>query len=255
MDFQIIQKNCFVRLLVAILLFSIFIFSCMMPVYADPTEKEEPSGGWIEVKCDPVPEEFDGSVTVIISNDETDEEHTIQCLKENKYIGRLKLPFGKYHLERASSSNNFFYEATANLSRFEITKDMPAAQLIEVEVIRNEIPEEFLGIGSETLVDEEEASEEQDQEGAPSDTEVQEVLDAPDTEGSEQPSSEDVSKGESSEEHTSKEPSLEDVSVPKERSIAKTIRNIAISVFAMSIFVCIVGLVVYVIRNRLGEDD
>lgn len=102
-------------------------------VYALPMQ----SSGWVEVKCDPIPKDFSTIATVILSNTETGEYYTITGHKVNDYIGRLQLPVGQYQVEQATTADNFAFEALTATRAFEITADMPAAQLITLQIIKH----------------------------------------------------------------------------------------------------------------------
>ena len=103
-------------------------------VYALP----EPVTGWVEVRCDTVPDDFSQSATAVFSNTETGETYTITCQKINDYLARLKVPAGKYQVDHVSTADNFRYEAFTDVASFEITAGMPAAQLIPLKIIAHE---------------------------------------------------------------------------------------------------------------------
>lgn len=95
--------------------------------------------GWVEVRCEPVPADFSDTATVVLSNVETGEYYTITCHGINEYIGRLELPAGKYQVEQTSTADNFAYEAFTKTTTFDITADMPAAQLITMEIVKHDV--------------------------------------------------------------------------------------------------------------------
>lgn len=111
-----------------------YVLSGALVVHANPTV---PSG-WVEVRCSPVPADFQDTATVVLSNTETGEVYTITCYKVNDYIGRLQLPAGKYQVEQTTTADNFKYEALTSTISFDITADMPAAQLITLEIIKHD---------------------------------------------------------------------------------------------------------------------
>lgn len=111
-----------------------FFLSGALVAYANPTA---PSG-WVEVRCAPVPADFQDTATVVLSNTESGEVYTITCHKVNDYIGRLQLPAGKYQVEQTTTADNFKYEALTSTISFDITGDMPAAQLITLEIIKHD---------------------------------------------------------------------------------------------------------------------
>lgn len=136
----------FIALLLAL---SLCCFSPAVPVYALP----EQATGWVEVQCNPIPEDFSDTATVVFSNTETGEYYTVTCHKINDYVGRLKVPTGKYQVEQASTADNFTYEASTETSLFEITTDMPAAQLITLSVIKHDASYELPPAESESVSD------------------------------------------------------------------------------------------------------
>ena len=125
----------FPAFLVRVLVLMVCFFIPVPSVYALPSA----ATGWVEVRCEPVPADFADTATVVLSNTETGEYHTITCHKINGYIGRLELPLGKYQVEQTSTADNFAYEAFTKTTTFEITADMPAAQLITMEIIKHDV--------------------------------------------------------------------------------------------------------------------
>ena len=120
--------------LMMLLFLSVCSFFSAAIVYALPMQ----ASGWVEVKCEPVPEDFSDTATVVLSNTETGEYYTITCHKVNDYIGRLQLPVGQYQVEQTTTADNFAFEALTATRAFEITADMPAAQLITLQIIKHD---------------------------------------------------------------------------------------------------------------------
>lgn len=125
----------FPAFLVRVFVLMVCFFIPVPSVYALPPS----ATGWVEVRCEPVPSDFSDTATVVLSNTETGEYHTITCHKINGYIGRLELPLGKYQVEQTSTADNFAYEAFTKTTTFEITADMPAAQLITMEIVKHDV--------------------------------------------------------------------------------------------------------------------
>ena len=101
----------------------------VLPVYAEPSEGDPV--GWIEVQCS-VPDDFHDSITVVISEDATGEIYSVDCREINGYIGRAELPVGTYTIFQVDAAQD--RPAGCDISTFEITADMKAAQLIRVTV-------------------------------------------------------------------------------------------------------------------------
>lgn len=126
--------------LLLLFLLSICRFPSVSVVYALPNAA---ATGWVEVRCDPIPKDFSDTATVVLSNTETGEYYTITCHRINDYIGRLELPAGKYQVEQTSTADNFAYEASTTIGSFEITAEMPAAQLITLNIIKHDVSYEL----------------------------------------------------------------------------------------------------------------
>lgn len=121
-------------------LLSICCFPSVSVVYALPGALVT---GWVEVRCDPIPQDFSETATIVLSNTETEEYYTITCHKINEYIGRMELPVGKYRVEQTSTADNFAYEASTTVDTFEITAEMPAAQLITMNIVKHDVSYEL----------------------------------------------------------------------------------------------------------------
>jgi len=126
--------------LLLLFLLSICRFPSVSVVHALPNAG---ATGWVEVRCDPIPKDFSDTATVVLSNTETGEYYTITCHKINDYIGRLELPAGKYQVEQTSTADNFAYEASTTIDSFEITAEMPAAQLITLNIVKHDVSYEI----------------------------------------------------------------------------------------------------------------
>lgn len=227
----------------------VLILSSIAPVYANPDNNDAEAGGWIEAVCTVVPEGFEGSVSVMVSDIETDEVYTIDCLKANGFLGRMKLPYGKYFVDRIYTSDTFYYEGFTDLYSFELNKEMSAAQKIEIEVIRNNVPDDVFEMKQEEVLTEEisaeapsvsenaadEQSEEHKEEKTPS-----LLIEETDEEGSES---------------SNEEPATDVNSDEGNSAVKKALRNIGISLLATVAFVGIVGLFVYLIRSRYYEEE
>lgn len=118
-----------------------FLLTCVVWLFAESAfvhALPEPATGWVEVQCTDIPEGFSDSATAVFSNTETGETYTITCQKINDYLARMKVPAGSYQVDHVSTADNFAYEAFTDITAFEITKDMPAAQLIPLTVVRHD---------------------------------------------------------------------------------------------------------------------
>ena len=127
-------------ILMLLFLLSICCFPSPSVIYALPDDSVT---GWVEVRCNPIPQDFSETATVVLSNTETGEYYTITCHKINDYIGRMQLPAGKYRVEQTSTADNFEYEASTTVDSFEITAEMPAAQLITMSVVKHDVSYEL----------------------------------------------------------------------------------------------------------------
>lgn len=225
----------------------LLIISSISPVYADPDNTEEASGGWIEAVCTVVPEGFEGSVSVMVSEAETDEVYTIDCLKANNFVGRKKLPYGKYFVDRIYTSDTFYYEGFTDLFSFELTKEMPAAQKIEIEVIQNNVPDDVFEMRQEDG-SEEEISTEIDVSDAHVDKQ-------PEDQKEELPPK--AALDEAGDEHLNDKNSVlaEDEQSEESSTTGKVMRNIGISLLATASFIGIVALFIYLIRSRFYEEE
>lgn len=234
--------------LILFMTLALLILSSTAPVYADPDKKEDASGGWIEAVCTVVPEGFEGSVSVMVSEAESDEVYTIDCLKANNFVGRKKLPYGKYFVDRIYTSDTFYYEGFTDLFSFELTKEMSAAQKIEIEVIQNNVPDGVFEMRQE------------DPSEKDSSNESEATLEKGEAEKQEDPK-EDPSSAADLEEEGSKVSENDDTKPQTEAepddssTTKKALRNIGISLLATVGFVGIVALFVYLGRSYFYEEE
>lgn len=238
------------RTLILLASLCILMLSSVFPVYADPTENELSSGAWVEVVCTTVPEDFEGSVSIVISDFQTNESYTVDCLKANGFIGRKKLPYGKYFVDWIYTSDTFYYEGFTDLYSFELTKEMSAAKKIEIEVIKNNVPDDVFTMtpGSpsnedtfdDTLTDENIDSEKETVEKAP---EISSMVDKAEPEQGTDTStnSGDLEEGEAS----SGEP----------LTTKSVLRDIGISLLVTIVFVAVVASIVYFIRSKYFDEE
>ena len=120
-----------------------FLLTCVVCLFANSAfvyALPEPVTGWVEVQCSSIPEGFSDTATAVFSNTETGETYTIHCQKINGYLARMKVPAGKYQVDHVSTTDNFTYEAFTEVTDFEITENMPAAQLIPLTIIQHNTP-------------------------------------------------------------------------------------------------------------------
>lgn len=248
MNMIIVKPRPLVRKFILFAILSILIFSSIGPVYADPDKKEAEAGGWIEAVCTAVPEDFEGSVSVMVSDVETDEVYTIDCLKANGFVGRKKLPYGKYFVDRIYTSDTFYYEGFTDLYSFELTKDMAAAQKIEVEVIKNNVPEGIFEMRQEDVSEEEVSAE--------TTTDPDSIVEEQSNDHNEENIPDTVVEEIDNEnKNSTNETLVEDANPDDNFSTKRILRNIGISLLATVTFVGIIGLFVYLIRSRYYEEE
>jgi len=239
----------------------LILLSSVLPVFADPDDE----GGWIEVVCDPVPADYEGTITLDLRNMETNHEVSVVCLPGNDYVEREQLPYGKYEVMRVYTLDNFFYNAVCYINAFELTEDQKTAEEINISVTKYDIPEEMLGPyipkeeGEEDVSSED--AEEEDIGAATEDSSEEVEVEAPadtskDAEGEEPAAKEDPVEEDPAEEEAEEEPEDEEPEpVERETSTLKMLRNVVISLLFMVLFIAAVFGVVFFIRTRIADDD
>lgn len=227
----------------------ILILSSVLSVYADPDEKTSEGGAWVEVVCTIVPEDFEGSVSVVLSDVETDERYTIDCLKANAFVGRQKLPYGKYYVDWIYTSDTFYYEGFTDLYSFELTKEMAAAKKIEIEVIKNNVPDDVFTMVPGTQSDAEASVNNSTEE----DRSPQEESD--DQVPSTEPTVNNVMPEQGNDTSTDDELDENKASSEEPLTTKNVLRNIGISLFVTCVFIAIVALIVYFVRFRYFDEE
>lgn len=219
------------------------LFFPLAVVYALPDQDT----AWVEVQCTSVPKEFSSTATVVLSSTETGEYYTITCHKVNDYIGRLALPVGKYQVEHTSTADNFAYEATTTVDTFELKKDMPAAYLITVSVIKHDtsytVPEAEAPVapvpGDTEAVPETAVPSTSDTPSQSQQNTVNSILDFLQNQGTDQDASDVTSDAEN--------PDDADTSVPS------AMRSIFKAIVGTLIFVALVFVIAYFVRQHNEE--
>lgn len=238
------------RALILFLSLMILMLSSVLLVYADPEEKEPAPGAWIEVVCPIVPEDFEGSVSIVVSDVETDESYTIDCLKANGFVGRKKLPYGKYFVDRIYTSDTFYYEGFTDLFSFELTEKMTAAKKIEIEVIKNNVPDDVFTMTPGSQSDTESVL------GIPSE-EVKDTENGEDTKATEMSASENKADTDQGSDTSigNEEAQESDVSSDDSLTTKKVLQDIGISLLVTVVFVAVVALIVFFVRSRYFEEE
>lgn len=247
---KLLKLHYLVRtILLFVALFVLILFS-IISVYAEPEKTETEPGGWIEAVCTVVPADFEGSVSVMVSDVETDESYTIDCLNVNGFVGRKKIPYGKYFVDRIYTSDTFYYEGFTDLYSFELTKDMAAAKKIEIEVIKNNVPDGVFAMmpgevtNAEPVVDDEQSDVEASSKG--STTEKNTANDDVTSNEKELERENDVASNDS----VNEEGSSDD-----QRTNVNVLRNLGISLLATVVFVAVISLLVCIARSRYYEEE
>lgn len=84
---------------------------------------DDPSGAFVELKVE-TPEDFRGSVSVILMNKETGKTYTITSYRINFYSNSMQLPYGEYSVEQVyTSENSMVYEAFIDEDSFNLSSN------------------------------------------------------------------------------------------------------------------------------------
>lgn len=84
---------------------------------------DDPSGAFVELKVE-TPEDFRGSVSVILMNKETGKTYTITSYRVNFYSNSMQLPYGEYSVEQVyTSENSMVYEAFIDEDSFNLSSN------------------------------------------------------------------------------------------------------------------------------------
>jgi len=103
-------------------------FICCSQVYAAPGESipatQESSEKWVDLQAH-VPEDFDGTVSVLLQQDITGDLFTLTSYPINNYLNSIQLPTGTYTvMQTFTSEDAFLYDTFIETETFDLQSSM-----------------------------------------------------------------------------------------------------------------------------------